>query len=186
MRLFIAVDLGEQIKAQVGRELPRFKAFAPDAKWVRAEAMHITLAFLGHLPDEKVPEIRGAMERAASRSAPAVVRAQGVGGFGSSRRPRVLWVGLGGDVAPLISAQSVLEGELIPLGYQPEKRAFQPHLTLARAREPQGEPGFATCVLKFKDSDFGETRIDRLILFKSELSPKGARYTALSEAEFGI
>ncbi len=185
MRLFIAVDLGKEVRAQVERELPRLRALAPDAKWVRAEALHVTLAFLGHLPEEQVLPIRQAMERASRPLSPLVVRAMGVGGFGSSKRPRVLWVGLTGAVDALIQAQTALEAQLVPLGYKPESRPFQPHLTLARARDPGGDPCLARCVLEFKESDWGETWIDRLVLFQSELSPKGARYTALAEAKLG-
>jgi len=181
MRLFIAVELDPSVRAKILREAERLRRFAPQAKWVNPSGMHVTLAFIGQLADERVPEVKAILEEVASRHAPLSLSAQGIGGFGASRHPRVLWIGLGGDISSLGNIKADLEQRLLPLGYEAEKRAFKPHLTLARARQMQGDPALARCIEECKDASFGESRVERVILFRSGLSPKGARYTPLAE-----
>lgn len=182
MRLFIAIDLDAGVREKVLREAERLRRFAPEAKWVNPAGMHVTLAFIGHLPDDRVPEVKAIVQEVASGHAPLTLRAEGIGGFGASRHPRVLWIGLGGEISSLGNIKAELDQRLLPIGYQPEKRPFKPHLTLARARKLQGDSALARCIEEHKTVDFGESRVDRLILFRSELSPKGARYTPLIEA----
>jgi len=184
MRLFIAVDLGEQIRTRVSEELAALRRLAPDAKWVRPESIHVTLAFLGYLPEERVAGVRAAIENTSSTCQPLSFHARGIGSFGSSRHPRVLWVGLEGDVELLGRAKQRLESELVPFGYEPEQRNFSPHLTLARSRNPSGDSNLVRCQEHGRDLDFGSARVDRLILYRSDLSPKGARYTSLFESRF--
>jgi len=184
MRLFIAIDLGEQVRGRVIEELAALQGLAPDAKWVRPESIHVTLAFLGHLPEAKVAGVRTAIENTSSTCRPLSLHVRGIGSFGSSRRPRVLWVGLEGDLELLGRAKQRLESELVPLGYEPEQRAFSPHLTLARSRNPSGDSNLLRCQERGRKLDFGSARVDRLILYRSDLSPKGARYTPLLESRF--
>ena len=184
MRLFIAVEVGEEVRNRIAVELDRLRRMAPDAKWVRVDSMHLTLAFLGQVSEEKVPAIRSAIEKVARMSAPLWLQAKGIGGFGSSRRPRVLWVGLSGDVELLAQSRHRLEAELVPLGYQPERRPFSPHLTLARARNPNGDPKLLRCLEYGREMDFGRAKVDQMVLFRSDLSPQGARYTALHQCRF--
>ena len=181
MRLFIAIDLGEEVRDAVSSQLAKLKPLAPNAKWVRVEGMHVTLAFLGHIDEDRVPQVKVIAEEVASRHGPVSFSVEGIGGFGSSARPRVLWLGMTGDTAALAALKSDLEERLTPLGYEPEKRPFKPHLTLARARLPSGDPALARCIRSCRASSFGGARVDRITLFRSDLSPKGARYTALCE-----
>ena len=181
MRLFIAIDLGEEVRTAVSSQLAKLQPLAPNAKWVRVEGMHVTLAFLGYIDDDRVPQVKAIAEEVASRHGPVSFSVEGIGGFGSSTRPRVLWLGLTGDIAALAALKSDLEERLAPLGYEAEKRPFKPHLTLARARMPSGDPALARCIGSCRTSSFGRAQVDRIILFRSDLSPKGARYTALYE-----
>lgn len=185
LRLFVAVDLGAAIERRIGQELARLVRRAPDAKWVQTAMMHVTLAFLGYQDEERVALITAALTDVAARHRPVALRARGAGGFGSSKRPRVLWTDLTGDVEALAALQADVVRALVPLGYEPEDRPFRAHLTLARSRAPSGEPGFVACIDALKDVDFGETTIDEILLFKSELSPRGATYTVLSRAPLG-
>src|SRR5712692_2247849 len=181
MRLFIAIDLGQAVRALVEKEIERLRALAPNARWVKAEGVHVTLAFLGRIEDARAEEVKAIVSEVARRHPPLQLKVEGIGGFGSSARPRVLWVGLTGDVEPLASIKTDLEKRLTPLGYQPEKRAFKPHLTLARSRMPNGDSALARCIRASEIISFGTAKVSRLILFRSDLSPKGAKYTALRE-----
>jgi 2'-5' RNA ligase len=181
MRLFIAIDLGQAVRALVEKEIERLRALAPNAKWVKAEGIHVTLAFLGHLEDARAEEVKAIVSDVAGRHPPLQLGVEGIGGFGSSARPRVLWAGLTGDLEPLASIKTDLEKRMTPFGYEPEKRAFKPHLTLARARMPNGDSALARCLRVSQVDSFGSAKVNRLILFRSDLSPKGAKYTALCE-----
>ena len=184
IRLFVAVHLGPEVGERLARELPALQQLAPGARWVGADSVHLTIAFLGHLPEELVPSIEAALDATAAESTPLLLRAAGLGGFGPVKHPQVLWVGLRGDLKSLENIKKALEARLAPIGYQPEKRDFHPHLTLARAKAPRGDPLLAKCIQKAGDADFGEAKVDRLILFRSQLSPKGARHSPIFEAEF--
>ena len=84
-----------------------------------------------------------------------------------------------------MAAQGDLAQALRPLGFEPEARAFRPHLTLARARDPRGDPALAPCAEELANVDCGEARIDALVLYRSDLSRSGARYTALARPALG-
>ena len=182
MRLFVAVDLGPRVEARAADALARGKALAPRAKWVHAANLHLTLAFLGQVDDGLVPGLGGALAAVAARHGPVPLHVTGAGGFGSARKPRVLWLGITGEVEALGRIQRDLEAELAPFGYRPEERDFRPHLTLARARDPRGDPELAAAVAALAGDDLGEVRVDRLILFRSDLSPKGPTYTEVLSA----
>lgn len=185
MRLFVAVDPDEAVRQALAAILEALRPLAPDAKWAKPEGMHLTLAFLGEVADATVPAVKEAVERAARGSAPLHLSAKGGGSFGARSHPRVLWVGLEGDVEPLGSLKSTLEAALVPSGYQPDPRPFSPHLTLARSRLPRGDRDLATCAADLALADLGGFVAEELILYRSHLSPKGSRYEVLVRAKLG-
>lgn len=180
-RLFVAVDLGAKVRRALEALEAELKALAPKARWVPPENAHLTLAFLGSMEEAKVPELSAALEAVARRARPFDLQVRGGGGFGSSKKPRVLWVGVEGDTAQLQQLHEWTEAALQPLGYQPEHRDFRPHLTLARARDPRGDPKLSRCAAALAERALGESRIDRLILFRSHPGPGGSKYTPLAE-----
>ncbi|MHB8874093.1 MAG: RNA 2',3'-cyclic phosphodiesterase [Myxococcaceae bacterium] len=182
MRLFVAIELGDEIRARATEEIQRLAKRAPDVKWVRPEAMHLTLAFLGEVEEEKLPALEAAIETVAARHRPVSLAVSGGGTFGGSKHPRVLWSALSGDLDELAQIQADLAAALVPLGYTPELRDFQPHLTFARARNPRGDAALADCAQALQSTRLGEVTVRELVLFQSQLSPKGARYTALLRA----
>jgi 2'-5' RNA ligase len=179
MRLFAAIDLGPAVEEAVAAAIEQVRATAPDAKWVRPEASHLTLAFIGHRPAEDVARISDALEGASAKHPALQLGLQGAGVFGGSRHPRVLWLRVSGDVEPLASLHTDVEAALTPLGYVLENRAFSPHLTLARSKSPRGDDGLARALERLGDVACAPAAVREVILFKSDLSPKGARYTAL-------
>jgi 2'-5' RNA ligase len=182
-RLFVAVDPAPAVRDRLRDALARLRPHAPSAKWVDADSLHLTLAFLGETEEAQVPAIEAAIRAVAARRAPLELRFAGAGAFGG-KRPRVLWVGVGGDIESLTAAQKDLESALVPLGYTPEARDFTAHLTLARAREPRGDAALLACVEAARAEDFGPTRVEEMVLYRSELTPRGARYTALARLPF--
>lgn len=179
MRLFIAVDPDAATRERLEQTITSLRAQAPSAKWVNPAGLHLTLVFLGEVDDARVPEITGALAAVAARHRRLSLAFRGGGGFGSGRRPRVLWVGVEGDVAPLAALQSDLAGALEPLGFPREARAYSPHLTVARAREPRGDAALAACV-EGLNVDFGTTTIASFVLYQSVLGPGGSKYTVMA------
>ena len=101
MRLFVAFELTPAVRAHVASALETVKPGSPHSKWVPPENLHVTLVFLGAVPDERVPELISALDRVGGRHAPVTVSTSRGGSFGTKRHPRVLWVGLEGELEPL-------------------------------------------------------------------------------------
>jgi 2'-5' RNA ligase len=185
VRLFVAVSPGTEVLERIERAMEELRGASPQSKWVRPSDCHITLAFLGQVDDAKVPAVVAAVEEAAAGHAPLSLRFGGGGGFGRPRRPRVLWASVEGDTEALAAVQKAVTGALEPLGFPPEDRPFKAHVTLARARNPGGDAGLAACAEDLAARDFGEARIEEVILFRSDLSPAGPRYTPVVRARLG-
>jgi 2'-5' RNA ligase len=181
MRLFFAFELPAEVAGVLGR-LPR--AEEPDYRWVEPGMLHLTLAFLGEQPAQRLDVLREVGGAAATAARAAVLRLGQAGGFGPRAAPRVLWVSLEGDVSALEALQADLTARLRGAGIMLEDRPFRPHITLARRREsakhgaPVGWP-----------PTLGPTRpafsLHTLRLFESRLSPRGATYVVLAEFPLG-
>ena len=183
MRVFVAVDPGADLLKKAEALLKELTPKAPSAKWVDPGGLHLTIAFLGEISEERLPLVTAAAEGAAALHRPLTLRIAKGGTFGAPRRPRVLWLGVGGAVDALAALRRDLEQALaMSSGYTPEDGPFEPHLTLARSRDPRGDPALEACAQAIAEVDFGEARIGELLVCKSDLGPKGTRYTALSRA----
>ena len=132
-RLFIAVELTPDARRYAAKALRIFQeGLLLNVRWVRPENIHLTLKFLGKVSKDAIPAIENGMRRAVKGISPFTVLMQGAGCFPSSERPRVLWLGLQGELEPLITVQSRLEDSLEALGMDREARRFRPHLTVGR------------------------------------------------------
>lgn len=185
LRLFVAVDPAAEVRERIARELPRLRALAPRARWVDAAGLHVTLAFLGDVDEGAVPALADAIAAVAKRHAPMDLRFVGGGIFGSARRGRVLWAGVDGALDALGAMHGDLGAALETLGFPREERALSVHLTLARARDPRGDPALAGCAEALAGVELGATRVEGVVLYRSELGGGGSRYTALATASLG-
>lgn len=182
MRLFIAVNFPETTKKSLGSVINELRRLPADAKWVEEENLHLTLQFLGNVPEEQVPSIVSALQRASAGVGPFQLSLGGTGVFPSAERPRVLWVGAGGATTSLARLQRQVQDELAALGFEPEKRRFSPHLTLARLRSPQGFGALLERARQLcgRPGQFGPAKIDSVDLMLSELGSRGAKYFILA------
>lgn len=194
IRAFIAVELSPELrtaiakaqtnlKDQLMRELRRQ---SPDVRvqWVRPESMHVTLKFLGNVPEGGLPDIQRAMTDVARGCAQLSLDVGGLGVFPDLRAPRVLWIGMSGQVEALVRLAGDLDTALQGLGFSLEVKPFQPHLTLARVKERSREVGrtLAESGLMTQIGEVGRLGVSSLSLMKSELHASGAVYTRLHEA----
>jgi 2'-5' RNA ligase len=188
-RLFVALEPPEAVRrrlAALTAELRRTAARAADEiRWVAPENVHLTLQFLGAVPEERVAAVQAAIRGAAAEARTLGLELRGAGGFPNARRPRVVWVGVGGDVGPLAELAAEVGRRLAPLGFPPEDRPFSPHLTIGRARDRRGAPGLAGALARPVAADGAPWRASELVLFESHLSPRGPRYEAIARAPLG-
>ena len=180
-RLFIAVELTPAARRYTEEALRMFKEGLPSGvRWVRPEGIHLTLKFLGNVSNDAIPTIESGMRRAAEGIYPFTVRVQGAGCFPSSRRPRVLWLGLQGELESLLTAQSRLEDSLEALGVDRETRPFRSHLTVGRVSGglPKGWSERLEKTLEIVGA-MGpcDLPVDGLSLMESVLGKEGAVYT---------
>ncbi|HEX9742745.1 MAG TPA: RNA 2',3'-cyclic phosphodiesterase [Nitrospiraceae bacterium] len=188
IRTFVAVELDASLRQALAQAQGQLRSrlqqtIGPGVRmqWVKPESIHLTLKFLGDIPEERVGEIRAALTSAAARHVRFPVQAEGLGAFPDGRAPRVLWVGLlnlGGDLTRLAAD---VEAALVAIGFAPESKPFHPHLTLARIKEQSRDVGRALSQegLLEQEMKLGSLPVEAVSLMKSELRPSGAVYTEL-------
>jgi len=190
IRSFIAIELPEEAKrglAKLRSDLERTEhSFV---KWVEPGAIHLTLKFLGNIPFKQVAEVTKAMKEAAQGISPFQLEISGLGAFPNLKQPRVLWVGIGGEVNVLSRLQQNIDFALAHLGFAREKRSFTPHLTLARIRQgasPGERKSFGELVVSTRFENKYRIAVTAINLMRSQLTPAGAIYTCLALVELKV
>jgi len=150
--------------------------------WVAPENFHLTLKFLGGVDEARVPDVIDAVHEAVQRHAAFDLSVAGLGAFPSATRPRVLWAGLRDGADALAALAESADGAVARLGFPREDRVFSPHVTLARVREPRRAPALADALAAAAARPFGRVPVRAATLMRSDLSPRGARYTPLAAA----
>ena len=182
MRCFIAIDIDEQIKKGLGNLQDELRDKTDvrkgDVKWVRPEAMHLTLKFLGEIKDEQVVDVCNIVKDVASRHKSFELDVKSVGHFGG-RSARVLWVGTGQDCDNLLQLQKDLEQQLASAGWPEETRKFSGHLTLCRVRNSKAGVKLVQTIREYENFRLGTMPADSVMVYQSQLMPKGPIYTVL-------
>jgi 2'-5' RNA ligase len=182
MRCFIAIEIPEDIRtdlAALQKELGgRVDVHKGDVKWVEPEGMHLTLKFLGEVPDNQIVGVCNITKEVADRRPAFDFAIKEVGSFGG-RSARVLWVGAGLDSPELLRVQQDLEERLDQAGWPREARQFSGHLTLCRIRNSKAGEKLANLAKQYKDFDLGTVRAGSLCVYESQLRPQGPIYTRL-------
>ena len=182
MRVFVALDIPEDIRRSISDLRSRLEGHCPQARWVRAESMHLTLKFMGEVAPERIENIRAALAAVRSGS-PVQMEFRGVGFFPNERHPRVCWVGI--SASPnLAGLAAEIERRLEQLGAPREQRPFRPHLTLARFRSEDGLPRLREAIGQLEHVELGSMTAEKLHLYESRLKPGGAEYTRLGTFAF--
>ena len=183
LRLFIALDLPQslcQSLAGLGRQMGQMGL---GLRWVKQDAMHLTLRFLGDVEHERLPAIKGAMEKAAGATEAFWLEARGLGAFPGSSNARVVWAGVHGGVQALCSLAASLEDALEEAGFERENRPFKAHLTIGRAKSRPDPRILAQAIAELGHYCLEPFPVDKVLLFQSELKPLGPVYTALHRAK---
>lgn len=179
IRSFLAFELPPDIKSTVSRVSGEIKRSTLNVRWVNVKNIHLTMVFMGNIRSEDLPAIKDSIDKICRQYGPFDISLNGMGIF-PNRRPRVLWLGLDGDLEMMSPFRDDLQGRLEPFGIKAEKRRFRPHLTLGRFRKPgRTDSQLGDLLEKYRDLTTRHCRLEELILFKSDLKPGGAVYTKL-------
>ena len=181
IRTFIALELPPSLISLLAKVQENLQSMGLRAKWVRPENIHLTLKFLGNINPADIDNIGGAMMDAVDDFAAINLVAGGVGVFPGIKRPRVIWVGLGGQIQLLFTMQHVLEDNLAALGFKKEKRPFKGHLTLGRFKQSVNPNTIRRVLQEFGNLAIEEFTARRVIFYKSDLKPTGAVYSQLQQ-----
>lgn len=190
MRLFIALDIPDAIRDRIARFVEGVSGFAPDARWVKPESLHLTLKFIGEQPDSAVDQVKQALSTIESN--PPEIHFRGYGFFPTAKSARVFWIGMEAS-AQLATLAAAIDDEMAKLGIPKEDRAFSPHLTLARSAGGSGSPRrnkadvpnrtfqrLQEKLAALSAPEFGAMTPRSFFLYQSQLSPKGSKYTKLA------
>ena len=186
-RVFCAIELSETVRQRVLQHVQHLRAAIPDVKasWSRDANLHLTLKFLGGIPQSSVQGFSDAASRAVAGFAPFNIRLEQTGVFPKPGLPRVLWLGINDLEGRLGELHTRLEVEAANAGFAKDERAFNPHLTVARLRQPQNARTLASA---HKEMVFepAEIPVSELLVIRSELSSAGSKYTVISRHGLGV
>ncbi len=188
MRLFIAIHLPEEFKAaiedifsSISRQRPR------GLRFVKPDNIHLTLKFLGDTDEGLIPELTDRLDEVATTQSPFSLSLSGAGAFPNLKRPRVFWIGVGGDIERITALAKAVDDTCSRLNFPREKRAYSPHLTVARAKDNKNLSGMKELIAGLGDSDFGVEPFEvvSLSLVQSTLTPRGAIYEDVEKFALG-
>jgi 2'-5' RNA ligase len=180
IRSFLAFELPLEIKDVVTRISDELRHSALNANWLKSENIHLTVVFMGNIEKEDIQAIGEEVRSICLTQGAFNLSLKGIGCFPNMLKPRVIWLGLGGDLERMSPFRDALQERLIPFGIKEEKRRFKPHLTLGRFRKPKRMDSEGLELLsRYANLTSPVCSLKELVLFRSDLKPGGAHYTKL-------
>jgi 2'-5' RNA ligase len=182
VRLFVALEIPSEVRENLAALVETLRAISKEPRWIRPENLHVTLKFLGEVPEMKLDAVRAALAETRSEQ-PVKLEFRGLGFFPNEKHPRVFWAGI--EASPnLVKLAGDIDAAMEKLGVQREQRPFSPHLTLARF-ERQGMPQkLRIAIAENAQREFGTLQTNESLLIQSKLKPSGAEYTTLASFPF--
>lgn len=182
MRLFVALDIPSTVRKNLAELVNSLRAVSPQTRWVRPENLHVTLKFIGEVPETKLAPIRTALAQARSAQ-PITLAFRGLGFFPDERHPRVFWAGI--EASPNLKTLAAdIEKATETLSIAREQKPFSPHLTLARFEPPRVPEKLREAIRENAGREFGWLRTHQFRLIESKLKPSGAEYTTVESFSF--
>ena len=181
MRAFVAIEISQDAKSVIAELQNDLRSADADVSWTRPENIHLTMKFLGEVSEILIADVARVCATCAADSHSLALTLNGVGAFPDSNQPRVLWVGLGGDVGPLVQLQKELDEGLSRIGFERERKPFHAHLTMGRVKSMRNVRALMAIA---KDYQLPPTslRLSEIVLMQSQLHRGGSRYTRLANA----
>ena len=183
MRLFVAVRVPEEVVTALEQfiaEMSQARGMPKDVHWVKPGNFHMTLKFLGEIPEGRLEDLQEALDKAVEGHKTFNFQVKGVGVFPDWERARVLWAGIFPQTPALDALAARVDLRTMAVGFAKADRPFTPHFTLARFSTPPREE-LAKFMRNLQTYDFGPVKVDRVVLVRSQLSPSGAVYSDLKD-----
>jgi 2'-5' RNA ligase len=186
VRTFIGIDPGKPIRDRLVALQEALARSPGEVKWVEPENLHVTLLFLGEVDMVEVPELCQTVAESLQGQAAFAMSVEKVGCFPNSRRPRILWAGVGAGLQEVVAVHDALETPLMELGcYRREERQYTPHITLGRIKNDGRTFQFALALSRHAAWSGGTAQVREIQIMSSELTSQGPVYTVLSRAKLG-
>ena len=186
IRTFVAVELSAAVRGRAADLIERLRRCDAKVKWVDTANMHLTLKFLGDVPESEIAAVCRVVTEAAGPFVPFDITAVGAGAFPDARRPRTLWIGIDRGAEELCRLQKSVDRALRKLGFPKEGRQFHPHLTIGRLRQGGDSASrLGDLVRDLENFDAAGATINQVTVFASYLSKTGPTYEALGRARLG-
>ncbi|MEE4177211.1 MAG: RNA 2',3'-cyclic phosphodiesterase [Bacteroides sp.] len=183
-RLFCAVKVPLNEALEEAIEAFRLELNDAQVSWVSTQNLHLTLKFFGDTPNQQVESIIEALHLSAASFPPFIFSVEGCGTFGSNRQPNVIWLGIrqGKQLEALYHSVNQF---LAPLGYEPDRKLFIPHLTIGRIKFIRDTVGLRALESELKGQEFAKVRTGSFYLMESFLRPQGPLYKVVEEFKLG-
>jgi 2'-5' RNA ligase len=182
VRLFVALDLPDQVRHSIAELIANLQSKSRSTRWIKPENLHITLKFIGHVGNEKLEPIRKALSLIHATQ-PVELHFRGMGFFPNEHRPRAFWCGIASS-PNLAELAADIDRALQPLDIETETRPFTPHLTLARFKSDEGIREVVEAATNMKSTDFGAATETNFHLYESLLKSTGAQYNRVASFPF--
>ena len=173
------------MRRALGEAIEQLRPTARDVAWVVPDSLHLTLKFLGAVPEARIDSVAGALTDASREAGSFEARIRGLGAFPSAGRPRVVWAGVTEGALQMTELARRVDVALAALGFARADRPFSPHVTLGRVRRPGRIPILTDALERAATRDFGGMQVPSASLMRSDLGPRGARYTELAKIRLG-
>jgi RNA 2',3'-cyclic 3'-phosphodiesterase len=181
-RTFIAVEIDSTIRAKAGELIDILRAAEADVKWVDVQNLHITLQFLGEVPEQLIADTCKAVEKGAAQVQAFDLEIGTAGAFPNSNRPRTLWIGANAGSQQMAELHEFVALELAELGFSEEDRKFQTHLTIGRTRSGKNVAELGRLLKQHADFKAGRMQVEKATVFSSRLQKGGPIYEVLDAA----
>ena len=182
MRLFIAIELSDEVRGALAEVQAGMRKWSQLVRWVDPAQLHMTLKFLGEMPESKVEAVNQALANAASLVPPFELALADCGCFPPRGAARIAWVGAAEATGRLAALVEAVEAGIAPLGYPREERPFSPHLTVGRIRDDRSGGQLRSAIQAAKVRAVRQA-VDHVTLMQSQLSPQGASYSVVTRAK---
>jgi len=193
IRSFIAIELSHEARTELARLQSRLKEASPPrtVRWTDPKNVHLTLHFLGDLPEDRLEDVNRSVRDAAAAHTPFSLNLSNLGCFPNPRRARIVWVGVRGDIDHLVALQSDLGDRLNKgVGFEPESRTYSPHLTIGRVKKGVTQIRLRELGQVLEQQiprvgQFATFQVDYIHLIRSDVKPDGPIYTSLAKGRLG-
>ncbi|MFA7157810.1 MAG: RNA 2',3'-cyclic phosphodiesterase [Kiritimatiellia bacterium] len=185
IRAFIAVEISAAVRAGLAKMQNVLREAGAHASWVKPENIHCTLVFLGDIFESAAGPLAEALPAAVENIGAFDVEIAGLGFFGTTRSPRIVWAGMAGNTGALGELQQKTCEAAEASGLSPDKKPFKPHLTIARVRSNRNAAELVRAIEKNREITFGTITVQRIVLMQSKLTAAGPEYTAIASIPLG-